>query len=133
TVLWSTKIWPGRATLISPFAPKYTSSTEGVLVRQVRTTSDAWATSAGLLAGRAPAMASSSTTARLRLWPGGGNPAARSLRLIRLPILPRPTNPTFIETSGDEVHHRNTENAETCGEPIWLTCCSWLSTFSRFD
>jgi hypothetical protein len=65
-VLVSMTIRPGRALVATPPSPNKTFSTSGVSGTQRKTTSQAFATSAGEAAAAAPSATNSSTAPRLR-------------------------------------------------------------------
>ena len=100
-VLMSMTSTPGFAPAITPFSPSTTDSTSGASGSMVMTMSLASPTSAGDAAARAPAAASSSIAAWLRLNTVTGKPAFNRFSAIGLPIRPRPITPTETEVSVD--------------------------------
>jgi hypothetical protein len=93
----STTTLPGRTVCETPSEPNNTCSTSGVSETIVTTTSACAAASAGVAARSAPSSeASASSFERVRLCTITSKPARRRLRAIGAPIVPSPTNPTFI-------------------------------------
>ena len=93
-VVQSIRIRSLRAAFSTPLAPKTISSTTGVSVTQMMTTSDFSAASAGVFASVAPRDFKSSTGARLRFpTTVKANPLAARLRAMPRPMAPSPMNP----------------------------------------
>ena len=84
---------PSRTPAITPSSPRITASTSGESGSMVITTSERSATSRGVVAVSAPAAASSSTAAELRLWTTTGKPALTRRAAMGLPMMPRPMKP----------------------------------------
>ena len=95
-VLMSTATRPGRAPLATPCAPSMTSRTSGASGTIEITTSAALATSAGLAAARAPAASNGCIDASRRDQTVRAWPCFSRFCAIGRPMMPKPTNPTFI-------------------------------------
>ncbi len=93
-VLQSMTSVPGRAPWLTPRSPRMTSSTSGVSLTQVTMMPQLAATSAGLSATAAPAVASGVTRPGVRFHTVRLNPALSKLAAIPPPIMPSPMKPT---------------------------------------
>ena len=93
-VLISTMTAPGCSPSSSPPGPEITSCTAAVSVTMEKITSAARATSAAELSSTSPLATSSPDFPGVRFQPCTSFPAARSRAAMRLPMEPRPTNPS---------------------------------------